>query len=100
MDASLRGHLDAVSDVLRFYGQLGVGLGLAHSKFEEDAETQFGPVLSASGGIIVMPWKYVGAVLSVGYSYAPLLRNELDESRNSGGLQLGLGLRLRTWSQP
>lgn len=100
VNANLRGHIDAVSDVLRFYAQLGAGLGLAHSKLQEDAETEFGPVFSASTGIIYMPWSYVGAVLSLTYSYAPLLRNELDESRNSGGLQLGLGLRFRTWRQP
>ena len=100
LSANLRGQLDAVRDVLGFYGQLGAGLGLAHSKLEEDADTQLGPVLSASAGIIYMPWKYFGGLLSLTYSYAPLLRNELDDSRNSGGLQLGIGLRFRTWSQP
>ena len=100
LSANLRGHLDLVTDVLRVYMQLGAGLGLAHSKLQDDGETRFGPVFSVSGGISYMPWTYVGFVLSVTYTEALLLRNELDEYRNSGGLQLGLGLRFRTWSQP
>ena len=37
----------------------------------------------------------LGVVLKVGYDYAPLLQNKLDQSHDDGGLSVGLALRLR-----
>jgi hypothetical protein len=100
LGAHLRTHVDAFDGVLRFYAQAGAGLGMSHSKLVEDAQNQFGPVLAGELGMFFMPTTIMGLSLSSAYSYAPLLRNELGESRNCGGLQIGLGVRFRTWSQP
>jgi hypothetical protein len=98
--AHLRTHVDVFDGMLRFYAQLGAGLGMGHSKLVDDVQNQFGPVLSGEAGMFFMPTTIMGLLLSSAYSYAPLLHNELGESRNCGGLQVGLGLRFRTWSTP
>jgi len=100
LGAGLRAHTDPFGDALRLYAQLGVGLGLAHSKLGSHAEDYAGPVLAGAAGMFYMPWRTFGFVFQATYAYAPILRNELDEVHDSGNLALAIGLRYRTWSQP
>jgi len=80
-----------------------LGLGLAGSAYKPDArvvarEFDFGAVLRAEAGATVQLVGRVGAVLSAGYDYAPVLSNQLDETHNDGGFHFGLGLRVRSLS--
>jgi hypothetical protein len=90
----LRVHVDA-GRFLRFYAQLGLGPGFAFSTLGKDKQTQLGPVLSSSVGMFWMPYDYFGFVFQTNYAYAPILRNEIGDVHDSGGLCLSLGLRFR-----
>jgi hypothetical protein len=70
------------------------------STLDADRQVQFGPVLAATAGLAWMPLGAFGFVLQGTYSYAALLHNELDETHDSGGLTVTLGLRLRYRSDP
>jgi hypothetical protein len=96
----LRAQADAFGDHLRFYAQLGGGLGYVHSKLVDHAEERFGAQLAASAGLFYMPWRHFGFLGQLTYAYAPILSNELGDGHDSGGVQLMLGLRYRTWSEP
>jgi hypothetical protein len=96
----LRAHVDVFGDALRFYAQLGGGLGLVHSQLVSDAQNDLGPLLSVGAGLFYMPFYVFGFTLQTSYSYAPVLANELGEHHDSGGLTVSIGLRGRIWSQP
>jgi hypothetical protein len=96
----LRGHVDLFTDLLRPYAQLGGGLGYAHSRFDGDAEYDFGLHFAASAGMFWMPFRHFGLGLQATYTYAPVLENELDQHHDSGGVTVGLNLRYRSWEQP
>ena len=96
----LRAHVDLFHQTLRFYAQLGAGAGLVHSNLESTPENYVGPVLAAAAGFFYMPFRSFGFTFEAGYAYAPVLRNELSDHHDSGGLALCMGLRYRTWSSP
>jgi hypothetical protein len=96
----LRAHVDLFDETLRFFAQLGGGLGWVHSKLESTSENHFGPVLAASAGLFYMPFRPFGFILQGAYAYMPVLSNELGEHHDSGGFSLSIGLRYRTWSSP
>lgn len=100
LSGHVRAHLDVFGDQLRLYSQLGLGLGIAHSKLETHEQNDVGPVLAGSAGVFYMPWYDFGFSFQATYAYAPVLDNELDETHDSGGLALTLGVRIRTWSTP
>jgi hypothetical protein len=80
--------------------ELDLGLGLAKSDYEPpDAHTDstfaFGPVLGASVGVTLKLFWRFGMILSGGYDYAPVLKNQIGDRHDDGGFHFGLGLRLR-----
>ncbi|HEX7481220.1 MAG TPA: hypothetical protein VF331_25690 [Polyangiales bacterium] len=96
----VRAQADAFGAQLRFYAQLGGGLGYVHSKLVDHTEEHFGAQLAASAGLFYMPWRHFGFLGQLTYAYAPILSNQLGDGHDSGGVQLMLGLRYRTWSEP
>jgi hypothetical protein len=66
-------------------------------KVEDDLD---GIALSATAGASLMPLRNAGFMLSLRYTYAPILENGLGESRNLGGLAVFFGIRLRNWEGP
>ncbi|HEX6242867.1 MAG TPA: caspase family protein [Polyangiales bacterium] len=94
-----RGRWPLLDERLAPFAELGVGLGIARSTYEFEGESnkeaQYGPVLLAAVGTSVhLFWRF-GLVLKVAYDYAPILRNELGQRHDDGGLNIGLALRLR-----
>ncbi|MGD8862290.1 MAG: hypothetical protein PVI30_19920 [Myxococcales bacterium] len=69
----------------------------AREKIDEDFD---GMALSATAGTSIMPLRNGGIMLSVRYTYAPILENNLGETRDLGGLAVLFGLRLRSWEGP
>jgi hypothetical protein len=100
LSGHLRAHLDVFGRDLRLYSQLGLGLGVVDSKLDDHKETHVGPVLTGSAGVFYMPWYDFGFAFQATYAYAPILGNNLDETHDSGGVSLTLGVRIRTWSTP
>jgi hypothetical protein len=98
--AYLQAHVDAVGDALRFYAQIGPGLGYVQSKLDGNVEHDFGMLLSGTVGMSYTPASSFGFLVQAGYAYAPLLTNELDDTHDTGGLTISVGVRVRTWSQP
>jgi hypothetical protein len=99
LGAHLRAHVDPARS-LRLYAQLGIGPGMAVSTLDDYREYRFGPMLSAAAGLFWMPFGIFGFVAQASYSYAPLLRNELDDAHNGGGFNVSTGFRIRNWGAP
>jgi hypothetical protein len=100
LTVALRAHVDTFGDALRWYAQLGGGLGFVHSKLRGTAESYLGPQLTAAAGLFWMPWQHFGFLFQGGYVLAPVLSNELGEHHDSGGIELLIGVRYRLWSTP
>ena len=98
-----RGTLTLLDDWVALYAQLGLGLGLGFTHYyetlsgEDFAESFVGFRVTAGGGLQLNFWKYTGLMIDVSYDYAPIVRNLTGETRDSGGLFAGLGLRARIW---
>jgi hypothetical protein len=94
-----RGRWPLLGERLAPFAELGIGLGFAGNDFRfetsEDSQWEFGPVVLAALGITAHLWWRIGLVLKVGYDYAPILSNKMNQNHDDGGLSLGLGLRLR-----
>jgi hypothetical protein len=96
----VRGRWPILDELIVPFAELGLGLGMARSsyKFETGSasiEHQFGPVLLAAVGATVhLFWRF-GLVAKVGYDYAPVLKNELGQRHDDGGLNFSLALRMR-----
>ncbi|MCB9629505.1 MAG: caspase family protein [Sandaracinaceae bacterium] len=90
--AQLRGTVPLAGHWLYGYAQGGLGLGIARTRFNPGREqeptnvlTDYGVTLSAALGLRVMPGRRAGFYLQGGYSYAPILRNNLGDRHDSGG---------------
>jgi hypothetical protein len=87
-----------------FYGQIGAGLSLGVTKYQE-VRAGSGEVLStthdsfvglwlkAGGGISLMPWRHFGFYLQMHQVFAPTVKNLVGDRHDSGGLNLLVGLR-------
>ncbi len=86
------------------YGQVAAGLGIGRTRFDDrdgtvTRESYFGPSLAASAGIefgntnVSGRWGR-GITFSLGYElvYAPVIENEIGETRASGGHRLTTAL--------
>jgi Caspase domain len=95
----VRAYWPLLSARLLPFAEADLGLGLARSSYSgvrgEDTQSYAGPVLRADLGAIAQLHRTLGFVLSGGYDFAPVLKNELDQKRNDGGLHLSIALRLR-----
>lgn len=95
----LRGHQPVGESRLALYGQLGAGLAMGRTDFEDamdvkTRETYFGPAVAVSAGLSFGNLFTDGLAASLGYelSYAPVIDNNFDETHASGGHRLSLGL--------
>ncbi|MBK7156089.1 MAG: caspase family protein [Sandaracinaceae bacterium] len=96
----LRGTFRLAGDWLYGYAQGGAGLGIARSRFNPGREQEptnvrvdYGVQLSGALGLRFMPWDHMGFHLQVGYSFAPILQNDLGDRHDSGGVSIVTGLR-------
>ena len=56
-------------------------------------DRDYGVQLSGALGLRFMPWDHMGFHLQVGYSFAPILQNDLGDRHDSGGVSIVTGLR-------
>jgi hypothetical protein len=98
--AQLRGTLPLAGHWFYGYAQGGLGLGIARTEFnpgrEQDRtarDTDFGVQLSAALGLRFMPWRHFGFYIQGGYTYAPILQNDLGDRHNSGDASFATGFR-------
>ncbi|MCB9656951.1 MAG: caspase family protein [Sandaracinaceae bacterium] len=96
----LRGTLPLAGHWLYGYAQGGVGLGIARTVFDPGRDqdrtvriTDYGVQLSGALGLRFMPWRHAGFYLQGGYTYAPILQNDLGDRHDSGGASIVTGLR-------
>ncbi len=94
--SQLRVHVDLFGSQLRVYGELGPGLGYAHSELDGYGEDHFGLVVASAVGVFYTP-SWFGFLLQLGYAYAPIVDNRLGETHDGGGLTAMIGLRFRGW---
>jgi hypothetical protein len=66
---------------------------------ERTSENHFGGYVDAAAGWYAMPFRWGGFYMEWSATYAPVVKNLLDDQRNSGGLTAFIGLRGRTWGQ-
>lgn len=97
---ALRGRWPLREERLAPFAELGLGLGIGRDLYKyQDADKvedkHFGPVVLAAIGTSVHLFWRIGLVAKVGYQYAPVIRNLLDETHDDGGLSFSLALRLR-----
>ncbi|MCA9667647.1 MAG: caspase family protein [Myxococcales bacterium] len=85
----------------QLYIQGGGGLAWANTTYtdevqaspEVDDQTHFGAHLELLGGIAIMPWRHFGFYTQGAWIYAPVIKNNLGETHNSGGGMWTFGLR-------
>jgi hypothetical protein len=80
--------------------ELDVGLGVARSELwgEDLSEVQrhYGVALRGVTGFTVGVAEHYGLYTVVGYTFAPVLDNEIGETHDDGGFTLAAGLRMRS----
>jgi hypothetical protein len=89
-----RGHLNP-------YLQAGGGLAWGTSAYRDtlqaspvvDDQLHWGFHLAIAGGLQLMPWRYFGFFGQMAYLYAPVVKNEVGQTHDSGGPSLVCGLR-------
>ncbi len=95
-----RGRLPLLSEWLVLFAEGDVGLGFGRTQFSgtgvNHTEHYFGVALRGDVGATFGITRHVGLYLSGGYTYAPVIRNGLDETHDDGGFTLATGLRLRS----
>jgi hypothetical protein len=100
-----RGTRSLLNGLAAIYGQLGIGLGFGFTHFsgtegigpETETDSYLGYRLAVGGGFQLNMWRYLGGFIDISYDYAPIIDNLMYETRNSGGLFIGAGLRARIW---
>jgi hypothetical protein len=86
------------------YAQLGLGVVLARSNYQEvgmesqavtseATETFLGYWVKGALGVSLMPWQHVGFFAQVHRSFAPTLKNRIGDVHDDGGLFLLVGMR-------
>ena len=87
-----------------FYGQLGAGLSLGISTYQE-VRSGTGEIISSThdafagywleggGGISLMPWRHLGFFVQMHEVFAPTVKNLVGDVHDSGGLNLLVGMR-------
>jgi uncharacterized caspase-like protein/opacity protein-like surface antigen len=96
-----------IFDWLGIYAQAGAGGGLASlslSQFQNGAkvssgESWFGGVFEAGGGLTVTVARFT-FFLQASYDYAPIAKNLIGNTHDSGGLAVVTGLRFRFGEAP
>jgi hypothetical protein len=88
-------------DIVQPYLQTGLGLAWATSRYTDgvqaspvvDDQLHWGVHLTVGTGLAIMPWRHLGIFAQAEYVYAPVIKNLVDDTHDSGGFRLFLGLR-------
>jgi len=97
----------------RLFGRLGVyaqgttGVGLGVLGFDtvqsgvapSSSQLYAGPVVGGAAGLTVAVWR-LNVFGQLGYDYAPVIRNLIGQTHDSGGVAVMLGVRLRFGEAP
>jgi hypothetical protein len=95
----VRGQLPLLNGWLVPYLQVGGGLSLGFTRYQDDSqeindrESFAGWTLGAAAGLQLMPWKHFGFFGQIDYATAPAVKNLLGDRHDGGGLSVSLGLR-------
>lgn len=105
---SPRATLSFLDDWLALYAEIGIGIGIGITEYKgwdfdefkefTDSRSYLSYRLSMGGGLQLNFWRYMGMFIEASYDHAPIIKNLMGETHNSGGFFLGLGVRLRIWS--
>ena len=96
-----RGTLPLVRGILNPYIQAGGGPAWGSTRYSDplqasevlDDELQWGYHLAVAGGMHVMPFRFAGVYVQGAYLYAPVVKNLVQDTHDSGGFALYLGVR-------
>ena len=100
----VRGRFPVANDWVVPYIQAGAGAAWGTTRYtvsedadeggsNEDQERFWRYHVSGAGGIQLMPWRFFGFFLQVEYTYAPVIRNLINDVHNSGGVEIFTGVR-------
>jgi len=98
LDLRVRGSLPLAEGVLVPFGEMGGGVARAKTSLQlgshpPDRQVFWGYQLGAAVGAHLMPWDRIGFTAKLSYVYAPVIKNELGETHDSGGFFFALGGR-------
>jgi hypothetical protein len=97
----VRGTLPLIGGVLNPYLQAGCGLAIGRSVYRDplqasevvDDQLHWGYEIFVGAGLNVMIWDNFGVFGQVSYTFAPLVKNLLGDTHDSGGPSFVLGIR-------
>jgi hypothetical protein len=86
------------------YAQLGFGLSLARSSYQEvdstshavtadDGDTFLGYWVKGAVGLSLMPWRHVGFFVQSHLTFAPTVKNRIGDVHDDGGFFVMVGMR-------
>jgi hypothetical protein len=99
LGAGLRGARPLLAGRLIPYAQVSVGPALGVTTWTDATgtyhQTYFGYFLGARIGAAFMPlpWRSLGLLVQAGYYYAPIIKNDVGDTHDSGGVAVQLGTR-------
>jgi hypothetical protein len=95
--AGLRGARPLLRGHLVPYAQVSAGPALGLTTWSDATgtyhQTFFGYYLGAKAGAAFMPWRTLGVLVQAGYYYAPIIKNDLGDTHDSGGFAVQVGTR-------
>lgn len=99
--AFFRGRYPFFDGIVQPYAQAGAGVAFAttlltdplQASTVQDDQLEWGYYLSAGVGLAVMPWRHIGGFIQLDVDYAPVVKNLVGDTHDSGGVRLTLGLR-------
>jgi hypothetical protein len=97
LGAGLRAQRPVFRGRLIPYAQLSAGPAVAFTTWTDTTGTFrqsfFGYYLGAGAGAAFMPWRSLGVLVQAAYYYAPIIKNDIGDTHDSGGLAVELGTR-------
>jgi hypothetical protein len=96
------------TEAFGLYGQVELGPALAVSKLDDsttnpiihETETYWGFLTEAAVGLQMNAWRYGGLFLEGDYAYAPVVKDLIGDTHDSGGFRFLVGIRARIWGKP
>jgi hypothetical protein len=90
------------------YGQIEVGPALSASNLEDsttnptvdETGSYWGVFTEAAAGLQLNAWRHGGVFFEGDYAYAPVLKNLIGNTHDSGGFRFLFGIRARIWGRP
>ncbi len=97
LGAGLRGARPVLRGRLVPYAQVSAGPALGLTNWSDATgtfrQTFFGYYLGAKVGAAYMPWRSLGLLVQAATYYAPIIKNNLGDTHDSGGFAVQLGTR-------